>query len=183
MIGKRAKRPIGLDEFDGGIFSIWNQRRMLLTSGEFATGKFNAMPVSSGFFGELWGVPSAIVFVRPQRRTFDFLEEYSTFTLCGFSDRKFQEIIEQLGSVSGRDVPDKITRAGLTPVAAKRVDAPIYREAELAVECTRLCRGKLDGRNFFLKSLIEEHYPDRDYHSFYIGHIEAVTGTGKYVKE
>ena len=58
MIGKRAKRPIGLDEFDGGIFSIWNQRRMLLTSGEFATGKFNAMPVSSGFFGELWGVES-----------------------------------------------------------------------------------------------------------------------------
>lgn len=183
MIGKRAKRPIGLDEFDGGIFSIWNRRRMLLTSGDFAAGAFNAMPVSSGFFGELWGVPSAIVFVRPQRRTFDFLEEYPTFTLCGFSERKYQEIIEQLGSVSGREVPDKIARAGLTPVAAKRVDAPVYREAELAVECTRLCRGKLDGRNFFLKALIEEHYPDRDYHNFYIGRIEAVTGTGKYVKE
>ena len=115
-------------------------------------------------------------------KTTENIRQKRAFTLS-FADQANLVAADYVGLVSGYDVPDKIARAGLTPVAAKKVDAPIYREAELAVECTRLCRGKLDGRNFFLKSLVEEHYPDRDYHSFYIGRIEAVTGIGKYVKE
>ena len=40
-----------------------------------------------------------------------------------------------MGLVSGHTTPDKIARAGLTPVRSAFVDAPLFEEFPLTLEC------------------------------------------------
>lgn len=155
-------QPIGL--FEPG----W----LLLTAGDFAAGRFNAMTVSWGSIGVIWNKPFVQVVVRPQRFTFQFIEEYSTFTLCAFP-RQYRQALSLLGSRSGRD-GDKIAASGLTPQAASVAAAPIYTEASLAIECRKLYWQDLDPAHF-LDASIQANYPQNDYHRAYFGEILAVS--------
>lgn len=40
------------------------------------------------------------------------------------------------GLVSGNDVPDKVSRAGFTPEKSGFVDAPLFKELPMALECS-----------------------------------------------
>ena len=42
---------------------------------------------------------------------------------------------DYVGIVSGNDVPDKVTRAGFHAVKSELVDAPLFEELPMAVEC------------------------------------------------
>ncbi len=42
---------------------------------------------------------------------------------------------DYFGIVSGNDVPDKVARAGFHAESAKTVDAPVFRELPMALEC------------------------------------------------
>ena len=42
---------------------------------------------------------------------------------------------DYVGLVSGYDVPDKIARAGLHPIRSDFVDAPLFEELPLTLEC------------------------------------------------
>ena len=42
---------------------------------------------------------------------------------------------DYVGIVSGFDAPDKISRAGLTPAASQFVDAPLFEEYKMTLEC------------------------------------------------
>jgi len=42
---------------------------------------------------------------------------------------------DYVGIVSGNDVPDKVTRAGFHAVKSESVDAPLFEELPMAVEC------------------------------------------------
>lgn len=155
-------QPVGL--FEPG----W----LLLTAGDFATGAFNAMTVSWGSLGVMWSKPFAQVVVRPQRYTFEFIEQYPTFTLCAFP-REYRLALSKLGSTSGRD-GDKIAASGLTPITAAVAAAPIYAEASLAIECRKLYWQDLDPAHF-LDPAIQANYPQNDYHRAYFGEILAVS--------
>ncbi|MCD8186883.1 MAG: flavin reductase, partial [Rikenellaceae bacterium] len=74
---------------------------------------FNTMTASWGAMGFLWNKPVAFVFVRPERYTFEFMEEYSAFTLS-FMGKDQRHALKVCGSQSGRD-SDKIADAGLKP--------------------------------------------------------------------
>ncbi|NMB68282.1 MAG: flavin reductase family protein [Chloroflexi bacterium] len=155
-------QPIGL--FEPG----W----LLLTAGDFSAGRFNAMTVSWGSLGVIWNKPFAQVVVRPQRYTFQFLEQYPTFTLCAFP-RQFRKALSLLGSRSGRD-GDKIAASGLTPIPAAVAAAPVYAEASLAIECRKLYWQDLDPTHF-LDPAIQANYPHNDYHRAFFGEILAVS--------
>jgi len=155
-------QPIGL--FEPG----W----LLLTAGDLAANRFNAMTVSWGSLGVIWHKPFAQVIVRPQRYTFEFIEQYPTFTLCAFP-RKYRKVLNLLGSTSGRD-SDKIAASKLTPVAGKVAAAPIYAEATIAIECRKMYWQDLDPAHF-LDSAIQGNYPANDYHRVYFGEILAIT--------
>lgn len=157
-----TSQPVGL--FEPG----W----LLLSAGDFAAGNFNAMTVSWGSLGVMWHKPFAQVVVRPQRFTFQFLEQYPTFTLCAFPP-EYRKALAMLGSASGRD-GDKIAASGLTPQAATLSAAPIYAEAALAVECRKIYWQDFDPAHF-LDAAIHESYPAGDYHRIYYGEILAVT--------
>ena len=135
------------------------------------------MTVSWGSLGEMWNVPFAQVVVRPQRYTAQFIEKYPTFTLCAFSP-KYRAALNLLGSKSGRD-GDKIAESGLTLMAAAKVAAPVYEQAELAIECRKMYWQDLDPSHFLAPG-IARNYPEKDYHRMYFGEVVAGTGSEHY---
>ena len=159
---------------------IWKNQWFLLASGDYAEGDFNCMTVAWGSFGYMWNMPFVQVVVRPTRYTFAFSEKYPSFSLCAF-DKKYKDALNYLGSVSGRD-EDKISKSGLTPVAAKNIQAPVFKEAELILECNRVYWDDFKPANF-IKGDIHNHYPKKDYHRIYFGEIIRVYGAKRYLAE
>ena len=53
-------------------------------------GKVNTMTASWGGVGFLWGKNIAIIFIRPQRHTKQFIDSSDTFSLT-FFDKKYRE--------------------------------------------------------------------------------------------
>lgn len=172
-----ALQPIPITRFRTDVFHLFDRQWLVLTAGDFARREFNAMTISWGSLGFLWGKPFVQAFVRPTRHTHSFLERFDTFTVSAFSE-EYRRALNVLGNTSGRD-GDKIAAAGLTPVASTQVAAPTFAEAELVIECRTTYRDQLDSR-LFLDPRIEEHYPQKDYHSVYFGEIVAVRGEAKF---
>jgi flavin reductase (DIM6/NTAB) family NADH-FMN oxidoreductase RutF len=168
---KRIAIPV--DDLAIGPFHLWAEHWILLTAGDFSSGKFNTMAIGWGGLGNMWGKPFAHVVVRPGRYTHEFMEKYDTFTICVFSD-KHRKAVQLLGAKSGRQ-GDKIAESGLTPVASAKVAAPGFEEADLIIECRRIYRDAVDPAGFLDKG-IEEKYPLKDYHSIYYGEVLAVYG-------
>jgi flavin reductase (DIM6/NTAB) family NADH-FMN oxidoreductase RutF len=150
----------------------------LLAAGDLSAGDWNCMTISWGAFGVIWGRPMAMIVVRPTRHTYGFMERHGTFTLSTFPE-KLRPALDYCGSHSGRD-GDKAKAAGLTPVAARMVEAPGFAEAELVVECRKIYFDDLEPRRF-LADWIEPNYPMKDYHRMYFGEILAISGLAKYL--
>jgi len=162
-------------------FTIWDKNWFLLTSGNFAKGSYNAMTVAWGSIGNMWNLPIAMVVVRPTRFTYGFINTYSTFTLCGFP-KEYRKALNLLGTKSGRD-GDKISEAGITPIASEKTDAPVYEEADLSIECKKIYFHDFNPKQF-LDKRIEKQYALKDYHCMVFGEILMVKGnTDKYFYE
>ena len=148
---------------------IWLKKWFLLTAGNRE--HYNTMTVAWGSFGAMWNLPFAQVVVRPSRFTYEFINKYDTFTLCGFPGQ-YREALNLLGSRSGRD-SDKIRESGLTVISSKRVEAPAFEEADLILECKKIYWQDMDPEHF-LDDKIKKNYPDRDYHRIFFGRILRV---------
>lgn len=150
---------------------------MLITAGNADAG-FNTMTASWGHLGSIWGAnngsPTAVIFVRPQRYTKEFVDREEIFTLTFFGE-EFRKDLAYLGSHSGRD-EDKIAKTKLTPLFLDETTG--FEEAELTLVCRKLYRSPILEEGFIDKSVIEENYPKRDYHDMYIAEIMKA-----YVKE
>ena len=59
---------------------------MLITAGDEKA--HNMMTASWGFAGVMWGEPTVIAAVRPQRYTIEFLKQKDYFTLSFYGDNK-----------------------------------------------------------------------------------------------
>jgi flavin reductase (DIM6/NTAB) family NADH-FMN oxidoreductase RutF len=125
----------------------------------------------------MWKKPMAMVVVRPQRYTYEFMEEYPDFTVCHFPPQRSESLV-YCGSHSGRDV-DKIEECGLTPIPSTTVGSPGFDEADLILECSKMYFDDLKSEHF-LAGFIAENYPAKDYHRLYLGEIKAAFGTGDY---
>jgi flavin reductase (DIM6/NTAB) family NADH-FMN oxidoreductase RutF len=169
-----ARKPIAFENLRVRPHHLWASQWLVLTAGDFAGGKYNAMTVGWGSLGTMWGRPFAQVVVRPGRHTRAFLDAGDSFTLCAFPPR-CRAALQLLGTKSGRD-GDKIAASGLTPVASSLVAAPAFAEAELAIECRKIYWQDMEPANF-LDAEIERNYPAGDYHRIYFGEIVAITGT------
>jgi len=168
-------KPIPLSELVLPSFAAFDKGWFLLSAGDFARGRFNAMTVSWGFLGTMWGKPAAQVVVRPQRYTREFLDEFGTFTLCAFPEAQ-KKALSLLGSRSGRD-GDKIASSGLHPMAASSVSAPAYEEATLVLECRTLFRQPMAEASFLDREALAKWYPENDLHLVYIGEVLAASKT------
>lgn len=167
-----AKQNLELSALKLSPVQAWNEW-FLLACGDFAGGDFNAMTVSWGSMGVMWGKPFIQVVVRPTRYTYEFIEKYNTFTLSKFS-ADHHKALALLGSKSGRD-GDKITEAGLTPCVSSQVASPSFEEAELTFECSKIYVDDLNPGGFKVPDIAKNY--NNDYHRIYYGEIISVVGT------
>lgn len=145
---------------------------MLITAG--SEGSYNTMTASWGHLGSLWGrgggMPTSVIFVRPQRYTKEFVDRENLYTLC-FFPQEYKKQLGYLGSHSGRD-GDKVAQAGLTPVFGDGYT--YFKEASLVLVCRKLYQAPIVEEGFLDRDVMEEAYPQRDFHDMYIGGIEKV---------
>ena len=153
-------------------FDLIGKEWMLVTAGNKE--KFNTMTASWGGIGWLWNRPVAVVFIRPERYTHDFIECESRLTLS-FYKEEFRGILHFCGTKSGRDV-DKVKETGLKPVALES-GAMTFEQARLTLDCRKLFKSPMAAANFIDKSILEKWYGSQSggsLHDVYVVEIEGV---------
>ena len=149
------------------VFSLFDDRWTLITAGK--QDRCNTMTASWGGLGVLWNQNVATIYVRPQRYTYEFLENTSHFTLSFFGE-EWKKELAYCGTASGRD-EDKFAHCGFH-VAMAGEEAPYIQEADLVLVCRKLYWNDLDPAHMDPCGL--EHYERNDYHRMYIGEIIKV---------
>ena len=162
------EREIRPEELSENVFYFFGNQWLLVAANDGE--KSNAMTASWGSLGVMWGKPSAFIVIRPQRYTKEFLDRVQTFSLSIFPKEK-KEIMNYMGTVSGRD-EDKIAKCGLTE---RIVDgAPVFAESRITLICRKQFAGPMEESSFCDPSVVERWYPQKDFHTLYIGRIEKV---------
>lgn len=166
-------KKIPINQFRSNVFELWAKTWFLLTSGDFKTGKYNSMTIAWGSIGIMWNRPFAMVGVRPTRYTFQFINQFDTFSLCAFPE-EFRESLNILGTRSGKD-DDKIKASGLEPVELESIRAPGFKQAELILECRKIYWEDFNPSKF-MDTKIDRNYPNKDYHRIIFGEILTISG-------
>lgn len=156
-------------EIDGNVFRRIGDQWMLVTAGD--RNGCNTMTASWGGLGVLWGEPVATAYVRPQRYTKEFIDREKYFSLS-FYDEKFRKQLALCGAKSGRDI-DKVKECNFT-VEYGLGDTPYFAEAELVLICEKQYADELKPEKFIDAAPAEKWYPQKDWHTMYIGKIVEV---------
>ena len=166
-------KEISVSELQFNPMTMIAKEWMLVTAGNAQRG-YNTMTASWGHLGSIWGhgggLPTAVVYLRPQRYTKEFVDREELFTIAVFPEQ-YRKALGYLGSHSGRD-GDKVAAAGLTAVFEE--DYTYFAEAKLTLVCRKLYRGTLTADGFVDQSIVADHYPNADFHDFYVGQIIKV---------
>lgn len=160
-------KRIEVNELNQNVFESIGSQWMLITAGNETA--CNTMTASWGGLGVMWNKPSAFVFVRPSRYTYEFTEREDAFSLC-FFEESYREALRFCGTKSGRDV-DKIKHTGLT--VCYEEGTPYFVEAETVLICRKRHAQALDPA-CFTDETVENNYNGSDYHTMYVGEIVAV---------
>lgn len=78
-------QKINPKEIDENVIRLIGDEWMLVAAGDRE--KFNMMTASWGSMGFLWNKPVVMVFVRPQRYTYEFTEKGDMLTLSFFGEQ------------------------------------------------------------------------------------------------
>ena len=134
-------KEVSVQELQLNPMTLIAKEWMLVTAGDDKTG-YNTMTASWGHLGSIWGhgggLPTSVIFVRPQRYTKQFVDREPLYTLCFFSEEHHSKLA-YLGSHSGRD-EDKVAKVGMTPVFGEGYT--YFAEASLVLVCRKLYRPK-----------------------------------------
>lgn len=156
-------------EITDNVFKMIDKDWMLVTAGSL--NKFNTMTASWGQLGIMWNLPIAIAWIRPQRYTYGFANRHNGFTLSFFTE-EYRKALQICGTKSGRDC-NKVEEAGLTPIETERGNV-IFEEARLVLECRKVYGDRLRKTKFVLPKISQKHYPEKDFHRFFMGEIMNV---------
>ena len=113
-------------------------------------GKPNAMNAA---WGGQWDMHEIIISLGSHATT-DNLAENPEFTVA-FATKDTMIASDYVGIVSGRNTPDKMEKAGLTVEKAPNVNAPVFKEFPMTLECR--VKQKIDESE---KYLAEDDKPD-----------------------
>ena len=148
------------------VFSTIGSDWLLITAG--TKERCNTMTASWGGLGVLWGRNVATVYIRPQRYTYEFVEQSDCFTISVF-DESWRDALNLCGTKSGRDV-DKIKECGFTVVEGEG-GAPYFEQARLVLVCRKLYWQDMDPDHFLDPEIDSRFYAQKDYHRVYVGEI------------
>lgn len=161
-------KEISIDDLSFNPFNKIGKEWFLITSGNISN--YNTMTASWGMMGFLWGKPVINCFVRPQRYTFDFIENNDLFTISFFENDK-KDALTFCGTKSGRDY-DKAKETGLTPLDVD--NCVTFCEASLVFVCKKMYTQNFEKNNFLQNENVEKWYANNDFHKSYIGEIIKV---------
>lgn len=171
---KITKDNFAQAKFD--VFSLFNDRWALLTAGTPA--KHNAMTIGWGTMGTIWGPPKKgkqiiTVFVRENRKTNEILLSDDHFTVCFFPEENRKDL-GKMGSISGSDDPDKLSKTGLT---VKPLGGAVgFEQAALTFVCRKIYSHKFDIKDV-PEDIASTLYADGSpIHYMYMGEIEDAFG-------
>lgn len=139
-------------------------------TGNKTDGEFNSMTVSWGGVGFLWNKLCAFVFVRPQRYTYEFMENGEYFSLSLMPENS-QKKIAVFGSKSGRNC-DKYAESGEKTGEFNGIK--YFDGASKVLICKKLAFSDMNESWFADSSLDSSYYKNKDYHRMYIGEIIKV---------
>ncbi|MBP8989592.1 MAG: flavin reductase [Clostridia bacterium] len=163
----RTFSEINPEEFVVSPFHLIGSQWMLITAQK--GDRVNAMTASWGGLGVMWNKNVAFIAIRPSRYTKEFIDWAQTFSLSFFSE-KDRDKLNYLGSVSGRD-ESKIEKSGLTVIHID--ETPCFEEADRIFICKKIFAQPYDPASF-LDPAIDACYPQKDYHTLYIGEIQKI---------
>lgn len=161
-------KEIKVQDFNENVFNMIGNDWLLITAEK--DGKVNTMTASWGGAGVLWNKKVAYIFIRPQRYTKEFVGGSAKLSLSVLPE-KYRKELTYLGRVSGRD-EDKIQKAGLTIEHYEGV--PGFKESRITFVCRKLYGQYLEEGCFIDKDLMENCYPQKDYHMMYVVEIEKI---------
>ena len=84
-------------------------------------------------WGAMYDYSKVIIALAPHKTTENLLV-HKAFTLS-FATKETIAASDYVGVVSGKKVPNKVEKAGLTPIKAGKVHAPLFAEYPLTLEC------------------------------------------------
>lgn len=157
---------ISVSALKDNFFDVIGKEWMLVTAGN--KDSFNMMTASWGCIGWLWNKPVAVIFIRPERYTHEFIEKSGNVNLVFLGNsEEARKAYAFCGSKSGRDF-DKAKETGLTPVETES-GCVTFGEARLTLECRKLYKGNIKPEEFIDKSL-EQWYGGAKggYHDVYV---------------
>ncbi len=149
------------------VFGQFDKKWALLTAG--TKDNFNAMTISWGGAGTLWGKPVVTTYVRTSRYTHEYMDSNDYFTISFYPEDK-KSILGVFGSKSGRDI-DKMNYEGLT--AKEAGESISFEEAELTLVCKKLFKQQLDEKNM-PEDVIKSYYEGDAPHDMYIGEVVEI---------
>ena len=161
-------KEISHDHFNENSFNMIGKDWLLITAEK--DGRVNTMTASWGGLGIMWNKKVAYIFIRPQRYTREFVDSADRLSISVLPN-SYRKELGYLGIVSGRD-EDKISKANLT--VKQYEDVPYFDEARLTLICKKLYAQALKEECFIDKGIIDEWYPERDYHIMYVVEIEKI---------
>ncbi len=155
---------MNLEKFNFAPLYTLDKEWALLTVGNKE--KFNTMTISWGGLGTLWHKPVLTVYLRPNRYTYEFMENNDYFTISFYNEDYKKDLIT-LGTKSGRDT-DKIALTKLTPEFLK--EATTFKEAKLTIICKKVYYQDLNINNIPTGE-IDKFYKNEPVHRMFIGEV------------
>lgn len=160
-------------DFHTDIFNLFDRRWALVTAG--TPDRFNAMTISWGSMGTIWGSPGSgrpiiTVYIHPKRYTYGILNESDRFTVSFFPEEERKNLL-LMGSRSGRD-GDPLKGSSLKP--AEKDGFVVYPEAEYNFLCHKLYQQTLDKTSVPADITAMFYGKTEEAHRMYIGEVLRV---------
>ncbi len=157
-------QPLPIEETELNPFKTFGKDWAALTA--MAEGKVNAMTISWGALGELWGKHVVTVYVRESRYTKTLMDKSEVFSLTFFEEH-YRSTLKYLGAASGHN-EEKIKSAKLNINIEQEV--PFIDQGQFIILCKKICGIPLDPA-YLPEEVRSQYYPDGDPHTMYIGEI------------
>ncbi len=108
-----------------------------------------------------WDPPLVAVAIAPTRYTHELISTFREFALNIVSERLLDVALKVFGSVSGRE-QDKFKLAGIEPGKAKKIRAPIIREAPIVIECKLVSAIRTGDHTVFIGKVVAAYRNNED---------------------
>ena len=136
----------------------------LLTAGSI--NNYNTMTIGWGMIGTIWRKKTFIVYVKPSRYTYDFMENNEYFTVSFYKD-KYKEAMAYLGTKSGKDT-NKVEDVNFHPIEVN--NCVTFKEAYYTIVCKKYYYTDINKDNVPGEA-IDRYYKDNCLHRVYYGEI------------